>query len=102
MNLHKEARDIATEALAEAEGDFDTALDYIHEMVDGHEISIYYGKAIDFCATHDTTWGEDWLEDCGGISFPGDSFGNIACRVAFATLFVAAQNALYELDNKES
>lgn len=102
MNLHKEAKDIATEALAEAEGDFDTALDYIHEAVDGHEISIYYGKAIDFCATHDTTDGEEWLEDCGGIAQPGDSFGNIACRIAYATLLVAAMDALYELDNKAS
>lgn len=102
MDLYKEAKDIATEALAEAEGDFDTALDYIHEMVDGHEVSIYYGKAIDFCATHDTSEGEEWLEDCGGIAQPGDSFGNIACRIAYATLLVAAQNALGELENKES
>ena len=102
MDLYKEAKEIATEALAEAEGDFDTALDYIYEAVDGHEISIYYGKAIDFCATHDTTDGEEWLEDCGGIAQPGDTFGNIACRIAYATLLVAAQNALGELEKEES
>jgi len=100
MNLYKEAREIAEEALKEADGCFDTAHDYIHETCDGHAISIYYGKAIDFCATNDTSEGEAWLEDCGGIAQEGDSFGNIACRIAFATLLVAAQDELIELQSE--
>jgi len=100
MNLYKEAREIAVEALKEAEGCFDTAYDYIHETCDGHAISIYYGKAIDFCASNDTSEGEAWLEDCGGIAQEGDSFGNIACRIAFATLLVAAQDELIELQSE--
>ena len=100
MNIYQEAMDIAKEALENAEGCFDTAIDYIHETVDGHEVSIYYHKAIQFCADQNTSDGEEWLEDCGGISREGDSFGTIACRIAYATLYVAAQNALHELQDE--
>jgi len=44
-----------------------------------------------------TDAGEEWLEDCGGIAQPGDSFGQIACRIAFATLLCAAEEALSEI-----
>ena len=37
MNIYTEAMEIAKEALENAEGCFDTAFDYIHETVDGHE-----------------------------------------------------------------
>ena len=100
MNLYTEAMDIAKEALENAEGCFDTAHDYLHETVDGHEVGIYYHKAIQFCADQNTSRGEEWLEDCGGISQEGDSFGAIACRIAFATLYVAAQDALHELQDE--
>ena len=100
MKLYDEAMSIAKEAMENAEGCFDTAQDCIHEMCDGHEISIYYHKAIQFCADHPTHRGEEWLEDCGGISQEGDSFGMIACRIAFATLLVAAQDALCELQDE--
>ena len=97
MHLYTEARTIASEALAEAKGDFDHAFDQLVESCYGYSIAIYYGQAINFCATQDTSEGEAWLEDCGGIAHPGDTFGNIACRIAFATLYVAAQQALEEL-----
>ena len=97
MNLYTEARQIALECLTNANGDEDTARDYIHEACDMHEVAIYYHKAIEFCASHNTEDGEEWLEDCGGIAQPGDSFGQIACRIAFATLYVAAQASLGEL-----
>jgi len=99
MHLHTEARAIAQECLtkAESEGDADTAREYIHQDCEFHEVAIYYHKAISFCAEQDTSAGEEWLEDCGGIAQPGDSFGQIACRIAFATLYVAAQEALEEL-----
>lgn len=100
MHLYTEARAIAAEALAAAEGDFDQAMEYIHADCDGHEVAIYYHKAIKFCAEQDTSAGEDMLEDCGGIAQPGDSFGAIACRIAFATLYVAAQEALAELESE--
>ena len=100
MNIYTEAMEIAKEALENAEGCFDTAFDYIHETCDSHEISIYYHKAIQFCADQNTSRGEEWLEDCGGISQEGDSFGTIACRIAFATLLVAAQDALCELQDE--
>tara|TARA_R110000824_G_scaffold400866_1_gene609597 strand:- start:7049 stop:7372 length:324 start_codon:yes stop_codon:yes gene_type:complete len=97
MNLYTEAKEIALEAWNESGFDIDTAMDFIHESCDGHEISIYFYKAIQFCADQDTSEGEQWLEDCIGIAQKGDTFGSIACRIAFATLLVATQEALHEI-----
>lgn len=97
MNLCKEARAIALESWQESGHDEDTARDFIHESCDGHQVSIYYVKAIEFCATQNTYDGEQWLEDCGGIAQPGDSFGAIACRIAFATLLCACEEALSDI-----
>ena len=100
MNTYKEAQEIAREALKNADGCFDTAHDYLHETVDGHEVAIYYGKAIQFCSENDTSDGEQYLDDCGGISQEGDSFGQIACRVAYATLLCRSQDALREFQEE--
>jgi len=97
MNLYIEAKAIALEAWNESGFDLDDAMEFIHESCDGHEIAIYYAKAIEFCATHDTSEGEQWLEDCGCDAQKGDTFGSIACRIAFATLLVATQEALHEI-----
>ena len=97
MNLYKEARAIAQEAWDESGHDEDAARDFLHQSCDGHEVAIYYGKAIDFCATQDTDEGESYLDSIGGIAQPGDSFGAIACRIAFATLLCAAESALAEI-----
>ena len=99
-NLHKEAREMAQEALDESDGDFEAAREYLHESCDGHALSIYHGQAIEFCAKHDTSEGEDWLEGAGGIAQPGDTFGQIACRIAFATLLCACEEALNELESE--
>ena len=102
MHLYTEAKAIALEAWNESKFDIDTAMEFAHESCDGHEIAIYYGKAIEFCATHDTSEGEQWLEDCGGVVQSGDTFGSIACRIAFATLLVATHDALQKIaDNHE-
>ena len=102
MHLYSEAKTIALEAWNESGFDMDTAMEFIHESCDSHEVSIYYAKAIEFCATQDTTDGEDWLEDCGIIVQSGDTFCSIACRIAFATLLAAAQETLQEIaDNHE-
>ena len=99
MNLYKEAQEIARQALEESREYGEDVQDMLHQICDGHEMSIYYGKAIQFCADHDTSDGEEWLEDIGGIAQPGDSFGQIACRIAFATLYCAAQEALAEMES---
>ena len=91
--FYLEAMNIAREALDNTESE-DEARDYLHESCDGHAWTIYYGSAIQLCSIVDTTDGEAWLEDCGGIAQPGDTFGNVACRVAFATLLCEAQNQL--------
>lgn len=95
--LTKEAESLAREIWAESQGDENTARDLVHEYADGHELAIYYGKALDLCATCSTDDGEQWLEDCGGIAQPGDSFGNIACRIAFAELYCRTGAALETL-----
>jgi len=101
-DLTKEAESLAKEIWEECGGDIDTAQDLAHQYADGHEIAIYYHKAIQICAYVDTDEGESFLEDCGGIAQPGDSFGQIACRIAFAELYCRIQAALYEIENKES
>lgn len=100
MDLYREAQDNAREALRVAEGDFDIAYDYLHETVGNHGVAIYYGQAIQFCSEHDTSDGEQYLEDCGGIAQEGDSFGMIACRVAYATLLCRSQDALREFQEE--
>lgn len=95
-NLYRESRELALEAWAETH-DRDDAMDFLHQAIDGHECAIYYHKGIQFCADHNTSDGEEYLEDCGGISQKDDTFGMIACRIAFATLLVAAQEALEEI-----
>ena len=102
MNLYKEARSIALEAWEETDKDRDESQDFIHQSCDSRDFVIYYGKAIQFCADWDTRDGEEWLEDCGGIVQEGDSFGQIASRIAFATLYCAATECLNEIEEEES
>ena len=102
MNLYKEAHDIALEAWEETGKDMDEAQDFIFQSCDSHEVAIYYGKAIQFCADWNTSDGEQFLEDCGGIAQDGDSFGQIACRIAFATLYCAAIECLNEIEQGET
>ena len=97
MNLYKEAKAIAQEAWQESEFDQDAAQEFIRESCDGHEVAIYYYKAIKFCAEVDTSDGESYLEDCGSIAQAGDSFGQIACRIAFATLLCESLSCLEEI-----
>ena len=101
MNLYTEAKLIAADAVEESREYGEDVHDLIHQSCDSHEVAIYHHKGIQFCATQDTDAGEDWLEDCGGIAHPGDSFGQIACRIAFATLLCAAQEALAELESEQ-
>ena len=97
MHLHTECEAIVSEAIEQLGTDCEDSLrEFLHESCDGHEVSIYYGKGIEFCATQDTDDGEDWLEDCGGIVQPGDTFGAIACRIAFATLLCECERILTE------
>jgi len=100
MNLYTEAKAIAQEAWDETKN-LEDALFLAQEAVDGHAISIYYGKAIEFCATHNTDRGEQYLEDCGGIAQDGDTFGAIACRIAYATLLVAVEDCLFEIEQEQ-
>jgi hypothetical protein len=101
-SLSEEAYEIADEAWQETK-DRDAAIDFIHETCYGHELSIYYGKAIDFCANNDTTRGEEYLEELGGISSGifGDTFGAIACRLAYACLVTSALDRLDGIIDEE-
>ena len=95
MHLYSEVKTLALEAWNESSHDIDDAMDYLHESCEGHEVAIYYHKAIAFCTAQDTSDGEDYLEDCGNLVQIGDTFGSIACRVAYATLLVKAETELY-------
>jgi len=103
MNLYKEAELIAKDAWTESNFDEDTARDYIFQSCDGHEVSIYYHKAIQFCSEQNTDDGEQWVEDCDGFT-KGMSFGDMACRIAFATLLCTCEEALSDIiaEHKES
>ena len=100
MNLYTEAKRIAQDAIEESREYGGDASDYIHQYCDGHEMAIYYGKAIQFCADHDTSDGEEWLEGIDSLCKAGDTFGQIACRIAFATLYCAAMDVLAELESE--
>jgi hypothetical protein len=103
MHLYTEAKAIVSEAIEQVGTDRDELQQFIHESCDGHEVTIYYGKAIEFCATQETSDGEQRLEDCGTIVQEGDTFGGIACRIAFATLYCACERVLDEtLEEMES
>jgi len=97
MHLYTESHALALEAFNASAGDLDAAHDFLHQSCDGHEIAIYHHKAITFCAEQDTAAGKERLEDSGGIVQPGDTFGSIACRIAYATLLCAAEEALAEI-----
>jgi hypothetical protein len=102
MHLYKEAKSIVSEAIEQVGTDRDELQQFIHESCDGHEVAIYHGKAIEFCATQDTNDGAEWLEDCGSLVQAGDTFGGIACRIAFATLYCACERVLEEtLEERE-
>ena len=99
MNLYKEANDIAQEAWEESEFNQDAAQEFIYESCGDYEVCIHHGKAIEFCASVDTSEGESYLECRGGIAQDGDSFGRIACRIAHATLLRKSLSCLEEIIN---
>jgi hypothetical protein len=90
MHLYTECKAIVLEAIDQVGHDEDAIQEFLHQSCDGHEVAIYYGKAIEFCYTQDTNDGEYWLDELGAVK-PGDTFGSIACRIAFATLFVTCE-----------
>lgn len=101
VNAYTEAREIASEAIQEVINQGATepleieesAREFAWQSCDSHEVVIYYHKAIQFCADNNTSMGELWLNDCScGIAHDDDdTFGQIACRVAFATLLSLAE-----------
>ena len=103
-HAYTEALAIAQEAISEAirQGAAspleieEAAREFAWQSCDGHEVAIINHKAIQFCADNDTSRGEEWLDDCGGISREGDCFGQIACRIAFATLLNIAEELIAE------
>jgi hypothetical protein len=95
-SLYVEANQIVVDAIAECGLDRDALQEYVQQSCDGHEVTIYFGKGINFCASNDTSEGEAYLEECGGIAQEGDSFGNIACRIAYATLYVKCLELIEE------
>lgn len=95
-NINARIKEMAAEIVAETDN-LEEALDLCHQYADGMDTAIYYGKAIQFCANENTDEGEDFLEDSGGIVQAGDSFGAIACRIAYAEICCRLQEAVTKL-----
>lgn len=95
-SLYVEANQIVIDAIGECGLDRDALQKYVQKYCGGHEVTIYFGKGINFCASNDTSEGEAHLEDCGGLVQGGDSFGDIACRIAYATLYVKCLELIEE------
>lgn len=96
MHLYTEATAIAKEAIEQVGPDRDACQELIWQSCDYHELVIYYHKAIQFCADQDVSDGEEWLYEVGGIQ-PDDTFGSIACKIAFGTLYQASMERLNDL-----
>ena len=102
INLYHEAREIAQEAMKDFQGQDSVLASYVYhdrlcELCDSHRASFVYHEGIKFCVDVDTSRGEEFLEECGGIARDGDTFGEIACRIAYHTLYLAALDALEEI-----
>ncbi len=96
MHLYTEARSIVLEAIEQVGTDRDECETFIWQSCDGHEVSIYYHKAIQFCAEQNTDAGEEMFEEMGGWQDGRDTFGSVACRIAFGTLYTYTMELLHE------
>jgi len=95
--LEQLAKQIAQDAQQESIEFGTDAYDYMHQQCDGHEYVIYTYKAIELCQNCDTDDGEYQLEE---IDFKPASFGDYACKLAYATLFQACVYAFDDLPNE--
>jgi hypothetical protein len=93
-NLYTLAKSIVLDAIDECGNDRDALDTYIWQSCDGSDVSIYYHKAIQFCADNNTTAGEELFEECGGWQNGRDTFGEVACRIAFGTLLAECRDIL--------
>jgi hypothetical protein len=72
--------------------------DRAHETADGHAWVIYTYRAIQLCSDCDTTRGEEFLDDIGGVE-KGDTFGGIACKIAYGEIRRRVEEELDEIIN---
>lgn len=98
-----ESSTIASKAITEAKARGATSPAEIEEAArkiafqacSGHEVAIYYDKAIQFCAENDTSAGEQWLG--AGPLDEYETFKTITCSVAFKTLLVHTQEIIHDI-----
>jgi hypothetical protein len=57
---------------------------------------IYTYRAIQLCSDCDTTRGEEFLDDIGGVE-KGDTFGGIASKIAYGEIRRRVEEELDEL-----
>ena len=97
--LAKEIFDEARDA-AGAEFDPEDARDEMNERAwetaDGHEWIIYTYKALKMCAECDTTHGQEFLDDCGGVA-GCESFDSAVAQIAFGEMLRRIESALSDL-----
>lgn len=88
--FQKECELIAEEAFKETGGDIDSAHDYIHETIDGHEWVIYTYKSRMIFTEVDTDNGQDAVE----LKYCPDIDGAIAMTVYYEMLHRAEVHLL--------
>ncbi len=72
--------------------------DSAYEYADQSEHVIYTARAIAICGNCNTDDAEEWLEGIYDAPFDGcKTFAEVCTRLAFATLYLAIQNALANL-----
>jgi hypothetical protein len=104
--LWKECKALAAEIFDEFKrehgADFDPEewreemMDRAHETADGHAWVIYTHRAIQLCSECDTTRGEEFLDDIGGVE-KGDTFGGIATKIAYGEMRRRIEEELEDL-----
>jgi len=95
-DVEYEAKRMADLAWEKSGQDRSSARNYIHGMCARLEVSICTKSALRFCCGHDISEGEEYIAEYGGIYL--SSFSNLACEVAYGTMYRTALKYLYQFD----
>jgi len=96
--LKAEAREIAAEADRVEHFEGSSAEEFIDDVCNGHEWTIYTYKALRLCAECDTNHGEQYTDDIGEAY---KCFPDHVAAIAYGTLLGACHEALAEIRSVE-
>lgn len=101
--LQQEAKRLAQECFDAGDTYGEDPNEYLWQSCEGHEWVIYTYKALLLCAECDTSEGEIFVNDFKAGSCEPDkqlTLAEHACAVAFGTLYLAAMDALTEIEDE--